>query len=44
MVAKSFKLLRDSACMLLYPKGFGTGLCMYVSTHSHSLKAELHVS
>ena len=44
MVALSFKLLRDSGCMLLYLKGFGTSLCMYVSTHSHSLKAGLHVS
>ena len=44
MVAKSFKLLRDSACMLLYGKGFRTSLCMYVSTNFHSLKAGLHVS
>lgn len=44
MVAKSFKLLKDSACVFLYGKRFGTSLCMYVATHSHSLKAGLHVS
>lgn len=30
--------------MLLYLKSFGTSLCMYVSTLSHSLKGGLHVN